>query len=240
MVRYHERGRHGRAVQDLGGRILSGEFAPGEILDLEAIAGEYGVSRPTLREALKVLSGKGLVDSRQRHGTFIQEPSEWNLLDPDVLRWRFEYLQDPALFEQLNELRAIVEPEAARLASVRRSAEDVEALSEAVSRMSAHQSSREVQEFVAADVDFHVALLSASHNDLVGSLSSVIEVGLAVRDSLVHAKLSPTRSSVQAHRRVLDAIVARNPDLAAEEIRTMLSGAAKDVRRVVAKKPAEG
>jgi GntR family transcriptional regulator, galactonate operon transcriptional repressor len=232
MAQYHERGSHGRVVQMLGEAIVSGDYGPGETIDTEALESRFGVSRTVIRETLKVLASKGLVDSRQRRGTFVRPGREWNRLDPDVMRWRFESADSAAdLFGELHEIREMIEPPSARLAAERRRAEDVEAAAEALTRMARTMQNGDVDAFVDADVAFHAALLEASHNDLVGSLSVIIELGLRSRDALVHKTLPPPRREIALHRRVLDAVVAREPQEAEEAMRDLLANAARSAAR---------
>jgi DNA-binding FadR family transcriptional regulator len=233
MARYHERGSHGRVVQILGEEIISGVHRPDETIETEALEQRFGVSRTVIREAFKVLAGKGLVDSRQRRGTFVRPERDWNKLDPDVLRWRFESADSAAdLFDELHEIREMIEPPSARLAAERRAATDVEAAAEALGRMSRTIQVGDVEGFVEADVAFHAALLEASHNDLVGSLSVIIELGLRSRDALVHKSLPPPRREITLHRRVLDAVIAREPHEAEEAMRALLTNAARSVPRL--------
>lgn len=233
MARYHERGSHGRVVQLLGEEIISGTYSPDDTIETEALEQRFGVSRTVIREAFKVLASKGLVDSRQRRGTFVRPEREWNKLDPDVLRWRFESAGTTTdLFDELHEIREMIEPPSARLAAERRVAVDVEAASEALARMSRTIHNGDIEGFVEADVAFHAALLEASHNDLVGSLSVIIELGLRSRDSLVHKTLPPPRREIALHRRVLDAVVAREAQEAEDAMRALLTNAARSITRL--------
>lgn len=222
MEKYHARGLHGRVTQSLGARIVSGEFSTDQVLDLDALCAHYGVSRTVIREVIKVLAGKGLVDARQRRGTFPRELRDWNLLDPDVLFWRFDQSPDPQLFADLQEIRVMIEPASARVAARRRSDDDVERISIAVNDMARCQEQGDVEGFVDADVRFHTAVMRASQNELIATLSSIIQVGLAARDLLVHSTLTPSPSTVSAHRRVFDAIVARDGDTADLVMRSLL------------------
>ncbi len=112
------RRHHGAIAQKLGVAILSGEYAPGHVLDAEVIASEaLGVSRTAYREAVQVLTAKGLVESRPKAGTRVLPRDRWNLLDPEVLAWAFAGEPDILFIRGLFELRTIVEPAAAALAA---------------------------------------------------------------------------------------------------------------------------
>ena len=112
---------HGTIARQLGIAIMSGQYAPGEILEGEVLASEQlAVSRTAYREALRILAAKGLLDARPKVGTRINPRSQWNYLDTDVLEWIFESEPEPALLNALFELRDLMEPAAAALAAARR------------------------------------------------------------------------------------------------------------------------
>src|SRR5262249_27630318 len=158
---YPRRGLHGRVVQVVGQRIAQGINPPGDPLDVASLGAEFGVSRTVVREALKVLAAKGLVDARPKRGTFVRPRADWSLLDPDVLRWRFGNRADRRFLGELAEVRLIVEPAAARLAAARRSTEDLAALDRAVAGLG--RPGATPQDVIAADIAFHCGLLRASH-----------------------------------------------------------------------------
>jgi DNA-binding FadR family transcriptional regulator len=219
MGRYSGRGVHGQTVELLARRIVGGASK----LDLVALQAELDVSLSVLRESLKVLAAKGMVDSRQKRGTFVRPRHEWNLLDADVLRWQFEASADQRLLDELHEVRLIIEPAAARLAAMRRTEADLGALAEAVGEMA--------QRPVEADVAFHRALLAAAHNELLRRLEIVFETGLAARDRLVHAVL-PHENPVPHHRAVVEAVAERDSAKAEAAMRALLERAAEDVNRL--------
>src|SRR6266542_3023286 len=112
---------HGMVARDLGVRIVSGVYLPGDLLDGEIDASGYlKISRTAYREAIRILAAKGLVEVRPKVGTRVTPRDHWHLLDPDVLSWMFEHEPDERLLESLFELRKVVEPEAAALAATRR------------------------------------------------------------------------------------------------------------------------
>ncbi|HVV22903.1 MAG TPA: FCD domain-containing protein [Pseudonocardiaceae bacterium] len=237
MADYQLRGVHGQTVEALARRILSGEIPEGATLDLLALREELDVSLTALREALKVLSAKGIIDARQKRGTFVRPRSAWNTLDGDVMRWRSAGPPDLDLLENLTEVRTIVEPAAARLAADRASDDDLLALDEALSRMASADGKAadgEAADAVAADLDFHRALLAATHNPLLVEMERVIANGLAMRDKVVHGA-APTDDPVPSHRAVLDAIRAGDAVGAEQAMRQLVDKASEDFRKVTGK-----
>jgi len=229
MQQYAARGVHGQTVEVIAQRILTGQFAEGSTLDIAALQTEFDVSLTVLREALKVLAAKGMVDARPKRGTFVRPRADWSLLDGDVLRWQFARAARPSLFEDLHELRSIVEPGAASLAAARATDADVGALDAALDAMAA--AGTDASAAVAADLAFHRALLAATHNELLVRMEVVIETGLAERDRMVHGALG-TDDPVPSHRAVVDAIRAHDSASAAEAMRRLLRKAFDDVARL--------
>jgi GntR family transcriptional regulator, galactonate operon transcriptional repressor len=207
---YPRRGLHGQLVDSLGRDIVTGQYAPGDTLDVTALQAEREVSKTALREALRVLGGKGLVEARQKRGTLVRPASAWNLLDPDVLRWQLGGQSGPGMLEALAEVRAIVEPPAARLAAERRTDADLEALAAALDAMVS--SADDPAAHAAADVAFHRALLAASGNDLLARIGAVFATVLLVRDELVHRTPGHRDDFRAPHEAVLEAIRSQRPD----------------------------
>lgn len=230
MQQYVARGVHGQTVEVLAQRILNGSLPEGGTLDLNALQSEFDVSLTVLREALRVLAAKGLVDARPKRGTFVRPRSAWSLLDSDVLRWQFTRAQRPGLFDDLHELRGIVEPGAASLAAARATDEDLAALDAALADMAA--AGADPAAAVAADLAFHRALLAATHNELVQRMEVLIETGLAERDRMVHGAAGGSQDPVPSHRAVLDAIRRRQPEQASRAMGRLLEQAVEDVARL--------
>jgi GntR family transcriptional regulator, galactonate operon transcriptional repressor len=235
MQQYVARGVHGQTVEVLAHRILTGQIAEGQTLDMTGLQSELDVSLTALREALRVLAAKGMVDARPKRGTFVRPRIDWSLLDGDVLRWQFAAPAEHRLFDDLHELRSIVEPGAARLAAARATAEDLAALDEALDRMGA--AGPDSGAAVAADLAFHRALLAATHNELVLRMEVLIETGLAERDRMVHSTAGP-RDPVPSHRAVVAAIRRHDPAGAARAMRKLLDQAIEDVAELEKRAPA--
>ncbi|RKN07051.1 FadR/GntR family transcriptional regulator [Streptomyces radicis] len=232
MSSYARRGVHGQTVEALARRVVSGAVPEGATLDLVALRDELGVSLTVLRESLKVLAAKGMVDARQKRGTFIRARSHWNLLDPDVLRWQFAAGVDAepgtGLLRDLGEVRSIIEPAAARLAAERRDAADLRALETSLAAMAEAAPHGDPGPAVEADLAFHRALLAATRNELLRRMEIVLSAGLAERDQLVHGS-AHSGDPVPSHRAVLDAVAAADPDAAEAAMRTLLDQAVRDL-----------
>src|SRR5205809_5241457 len=125
---YPEQSLHGRIVHAIGRRILSGDLRPGDLLPAEP---DLGASRTVVREAVKVLAAKGLVESRPKTGTRVRPRDAWNLLDPDVLAWQREGASPAQFLRKLTEVRRIVEPAAAELAAERASSRELAGVEDA-------------------------------------------------------------------------------------------------------------
>jgi GntR family transcriptional regulator, galactonate operon transcriptional repressor len=199
-------------VDLLGGDIINGRLQPGDLLPSEdALVTRYGVSRTVLREALNVLSGKGLLDARPKRGTVVRPKSAWNQLDPLVLGWRGGNVSRS--LDQLMDLRRIIEPAAAALAAQRRTAKDLARITAAYIAMELAKDA--VQAFMDADLAFHVACLEATHNDYLLPIAHAIRTELMTSMRVTNRDPEENQKvSLPLHRAIRDAIAARDPDAA--------------------------
>lgn len=231
-----KRNRFTQAVEELGSRILRGDLKPGEILPNEAELGrELGASRTVVREAVKSLAAKGLLEPRTRTGTRVLEPIHWNLLDLDVLGWRCAAMPRSQFFRELFEIRRMIEPAAAALAAERASGADLALLEQAYRAMEAVDHGSDAA--IDADLRFHRAILAGSHNDLLLQMGGLISVGL-----LASFRIS-TRSydaGLPLHKRVLGAIRDRHPEQARENMAQLLTGTREFLERELAGPVHEG
>lgn len=170
---YAMRGLQGRVIDGVGLQIIGGVYAPGMLLPKESeLSDEYGVSRTSVREAMRVLAAKGLVDIRQKVGTRVRQPELWNVFDSDLLRWHSEAGKGEEVMRDLVELRQILEPAAARLAAGRASMDDLQRIDDALQAMARNPTHRE--DYAHADVEFHQAVYAASHNVLLRQFGAVV------------------------------------------------------------------
>lgn len=223
----------GAVAHYLGTAIVSGAIAPGERLTGEVDnSAALNVSRSAYREAVQVLTAKGLVESRTKAGTRVLPRSRWNLLDPDVLAWAFSGEPDIGYVRDLFELRAIVEPAAARLAAERREKEDIRALRDALTGMRRHTLATEAGR--AADRDFHDAILHASRNDVLITLSASIGAAVSWTTQFKQRTRALPRDPVPDHAKVGDAIIAGDAAGAEAAMRVLVELALEDTRSSMA------
>ncbi|MEV4746515.1 FadR/GntR family transcriptional regulator [Streptosporangium amethystogenes subsp. fukuiense] len=231
MAVYSGRGLHGQTVEAIAAMIFSGECREGDPLDVSVLQDRLGVSSTALREAMKVLTAKGLISARPKLGTYVRPRSDWNLLDGDVIRWKFAGRPDHGFLRDLHELRAIVEPPVARLAALRRTPGQLEELQAALDRMAEAGDAGDPGAVVEADLLFHRALLAAGGNELLVRMEVVMGAGLAGRDRLVHGSRD-SDDPVPSHLAVLDAVRAADEAAAEAAMRDLLAKAWNDVERL--------
>jgi GntR family galactonate operon transcriptional repressor len=206
-----------QVAQELGQRIVRGDYLPGDALPSEAdLSIELEVSRTVVREALKVLAAKGLIRSRPRVGPVVQPRQAWERLDSDILAWSMEGEQLRTFLRQLTEVRRIIEPDAARLVATRATSEELHQIATTFSAM--ENAIADPSAFQVHDLAFHEAIIQASHNDLlVGLLVSLRKALVASRQvstgtlrqdipQTAHARAT----ALALHRAVLDALRERN------------------------------
>jgi DNA-binding FadR family transcriptional regulator len=227
------RGLHREIVDALGQRIVRGDYQPGEALPNEADLGvNLDVSRTVVREAIKVLAAKGLVDSRPKRGTRVLDRTSWSLIDPDVLSWQVEAGADRTLFRDLSEVRSIIEPRAAGLAALRRTTAEAAHLGELVDELEA--AADDPESYIPTDLALHAAILQATHNELLAQMTGAIAVALAASRRITVKAPGGPRSAMGLHREVVEAIGTGDADEAARTMAALVAGAAGDIEAVFA------
>jgi DNA-binding FadR family transcriptional regulator len=203
--------RHSELVSEIGTRIVRGDYAPGDALPTEAELGTMlGVSRNGVREAVKVLASKGLIVSRTKQGISVRPRSDWNMLDPEILRWCVAGGPTKAFWQSVYQVRKIIEPGAAALAALQGSDADVARIEAAYAGMSTAPSDIEAE--TRADLRFHLSILEASNNDFVRSFANLIETALASTIQAQNTRPGAFERGRPLHGLVLDAIKRRDPE----------------------------
>lgn len=224
--------RSAQVAAELGRRIVGRVYVPASTLPPEAtLLEEFGVSRTVLRDAIKSLESKGLLEARQRRGTCVTPRQSWNLLDAEVLGWIAQSGADPQLLIRLTELRMIVEPGACALAAKNGDKAGLQRIEAAWSRMV--ESVDDPSRFVEADRDFHVALLMAADNEYLAAICTAIAAALTVSLHRTNPTARSNRASLPAHERIVVALRKRDGEAAASESRRQLDEAMKRLRASV-------
>lgn len=216
-------------ARELGRRIVAGSIESGTMLDDEnALAERYEVSRVVVRDAVKILVGKGLLDVRRGIGTRVRPRDRWVLLDDDVLAWHLSAPPSASFLSQLMEIRLAIEPKAARWAAERATDEDIVEIEKALTGMETATSSSE--SFIIADALFHKAVLKAAHNEFLSGLEGVIYSALLVSVRITNKDPRDNGASIPFHRDVFDAIAQHDGERAENLTQKLLSDASRRLK----------
>lgn len=221
-----------QVARELGLRVIRGEFAPGEALPTETeLAVEFGVSRPVVREGLRQLVSKGMVEARQKRGTIVCPTNEWNHLDSGLLAWFKESGRLRPYLTDLVEIRLMVEPNAAAMAAERATPDQIAALRGSIDAMVASEA--DTSRFLEADVAFHHALLRASGNVFLVSILGAIETALRESVAITNRPGTDNARSTALHRKVVDAVADGDSDGARIAMVTLLGDARAALKRAL-------
>jgi len=220
---------HGRTLELLGEAVVAGRYAIGASIPSEPVLGEeLGVSRTVVREAIKSLAAKGLIEVRRRIGTLVLEPTRWNLFDPDVIMWRAESIAvDPTMSRDLAERRRVVEPAAVRLAALRASDDARKALRAAYMAMERAVAGK--GNYVKADLDFHAIILSACGNQYLRQMQEAMSAILQASFKIISEKPGGPAFSLPMHEAVCEAIERGDADAAERAALVLIEQAETDL-----------
>jgi DNA-binding FadR family transcriptional regulator len=209
----------------IGRAIVTGEYDSERFPTEAELATQHMVSRSVTREAVKMLTAKGLLTARPRKGTTIQPSSSWNLFDADVLRWLLERKFSLDLLREFTELRIAIEPAAAALAARNADEADLDAVRAGYARMEAADIGED--DALESDIAFHIAVLNASGNPFYRQFRDV--VATALHKSIRFTNRNGGAASLPDHRAVLSAIEARDAAAAEAAMKAIIA----DVRLLV-------
>lgn len=202
-----------RVTQELGRAIVGGVYGPGEGLPTEAeLCVRFGVSRTAVREAVKMLSAKGLVSSKPRQGISVMPRDAWNLFDSDLLQWLLEGNPSLTVLKEFFQMRIAIEPEAAALAARYGRPERIGAIGQALERM--HSEAGHGEAARNADIDFHVAILYASENRFYIQMRDFVRTALNVSIRHTNAVVANYQVVIEDHAKVYHAICNGNAERA--------------------------
>ena len=200
---------HTFVINEIGLGIVTGRFPIGSILASDAVMMEtYGVSRTVLREALKTLEAKGMIEARPKVGTRVSPASRWNFFDPQVLSWHFYAKPDRRFYESLFDIRRALESRAVSLASEHRTAEHIRLMKFWLHQMDMADSTLEAHGL--AGLEIHRAIAESSGNILLRSVTGIVELtlALALKPLTGPQAVAYRTSSLEAHTQLLIAIEA--------------------------------
>jgi GntR family transcriptional regulator, galactonate operon transcriptional repressor len=225
---------HREVVDAIGTSIVQGALRPGDVLPTEAdLSGDLGVSRTVIREALRVLASKGLVETRPKTGTRVLPRARWQPMDPDVLRWQFAGDVEAPLYREILEIRSIIEPAAAGLAAARRTDEEAQEIMLLLERMELGVSDEIA--YMEADIDFHAAILRATHNDLLGQMIATVANALEATRPITARVTGGRQREMPSHRAIAVAIQKGQSAKAIDAMSKCVAATTRDVESILRK-----
>ena len=231
MTKFKAQQLHEHVIEEIGKGIISGEFVQGESLPAEEqLCQMLGVRRAALREALRVLASKGLLEPKRKVGTLVKSSAHWNFLDANVLSWLLAAGDADRVISELYELRQLVEPVAASLAARHARTDHISVMRRAYEALRA--AGDDGEKFAGPDLEFHQAIIGASGNRLFSALAHVIEAALRVNFRLVRDVPSGHVQSLPLHRRVLEAIEAGDTSAARLAMQRLIEDSQREARSV--------
>jgi GntR family galactonate operon transcriptional repressor len=226
-----ERNLHAYLANQLGREIVGGVYPPGSLLPHEfEMCTRFAVSRTALREAYSVLTAKALIVARPKVGTRVRPKADWNMLDPDVLAWHLQTVPTENFVADLYVLREMVEPAAAALAATGRAPATIDRIAAAYADMERFKDG--TGDLIAADLQFHLAILEATGNHFIGALGSLIHAALVGTFKLSWegaARMQDDR--LHQHRAIFEAIRDGKPESARTRMTELLRESMNDVRK---------
>lgn len=221
--RLHHIVAHRLATQIIGGALPVGHVFAAEVDHADTL----GISRSVLREAFRILTAKGLVSSRPKAGTKVNERHQWSMLDPDVVAWQLQSEPSEQFLRDLFELRMMVEPQAAKMAAARRRDDQLIDMANALDAMERYTLATERGR--AADQRFHYLLMEAARNELLFSLSSSLMSAIAWTTAAKQRSGATPRDPMPEHRILYQEIAAQNPRQAQKAMRALIELALADM-----------
>lgn len=213
-----------RVTQELGRAIVCGDYGPADAFPTEAeLCLKFGVSRTAVREAVKMLSAKGLVSSKPRQGIRIMPEEDWNILDPDLLQWSLEGNPTRRVLKEFFQMRIAIEPEAAALGARFSRPDHKQAIADALERMREAPPNSVLAR--SSDVDFHVAILYSTENRFYIRMRDFIRTALNVSIRFTDTEPDDYSDTIDAHAKVYRAIENGDSERARYSMRTLIDDA---------------
>lgn len=232
-----EPGLHARVLDRLGTAICGGELAAGAVLNIDDLIDRYAVSRSVIREVLRVLASMGFIETRRRVGVMIRPAADWNVFDPQVIRWRLASADRMAQLRSISELRTAIEPHAAWLAAGRADPDAASDLVGIAAKMWAAGMGGDEERFLRLDIEFHHRVLAASGNEMFGKLRELVAEVLAGRHQYHLMPPYPDQDALQLHADVAQAIQRRDGERARQAMVQIVAQAFEETKSMWAGGP---
>ncbi|MGW1023313.1 FadR/GntR family transcriptional regulator [Streptomyces sp. NPDC002577] len=222
-------GLHARVLETLGPAITAGDYPSGSVLRTDELAERLDVSRSVMREAVRVLESMHLVESRRRVGVTVRPVAEWNVYDPQVIRWRLAGADRPRQLRSLTVLRSAVEPVAAGLAARNATPEQCAELTECALGMVATSRGHQLEAYLVHDIAFHRVILNASGNEMFAHLGDLVAEVLSGRTHHQVMFKDPDPPAVRLHVQVAEAVREGDAERAEQLTREIAVGALQEL-----------
>jgi DNA-binding FadR family transcriptional regulator len=222
---------HDQMIRQVALGVIRGEIGQGELSTEGDLCRHFQVSRTILREAVKVLAAKGLIELRPKTGMHVRPRNEWNLVDPDLLGWLCEAGVDELFIRDLCEVRSIVEPAAAELAARRATAEEIESLLKWYHLIEVNTDHEEAR--LDADRNFHATIFAACHNVFLTQMNATVGAAIRATQQIGVHLPEVMEESVQVHKEVADAIARRDCSGARDAMERLVRQSTGHIHRVL-------
>jgi len=228
---------HKQLVQILARRIVGGEYQAGDVLPPEdELRTQFDVRRNARREAVKVLSSKGLVSVKTKTGTQVQPFDAWSHTDTDVIAWRSAYVGDLRFFREVNEVRRSLEPTAAEYAALRATKEEKKQMRRHLEAMK-HigeldfnaLTEEQLREFVCEDMNFHHAIFESARNIIIQHMAHALSSAFYSSRFITHQVRGANAIAIPLHEKVLKAIEAGKGAIARKRMFELMELTAKNI-----------
>ena len=219
-------------VRQIGLSIMRNDFKPGDALLCEPeLSLQFNVSRTVLREALKMLGAKGLIQSRPKIGTRVRSRAEWNLLDPDVIAWQYETSPNTSFLQAICEIRLMFEPMTARLAAARATADEIASIEDCCQQLQVAVDS--IEAYIPADLQFHTAICAAAHNELLQQITVTLDTPLLASRVITAQIPGANREAMPLHWAITEAIRSRDEQAAEAAMQKLVMLTTDDIQRAL-------
>jgi len=201
-----KRSLHVQVACEVARKILSGELAQNEIIPSEmTLCEQFNISRTALREAIKLLTSKGLLESKPKVGTRVKSRDNWNFLDSQLLDWVIDLSDNEEIYQEFLSLRKAIEPEAAALAAKHATAEQRILLSATFQKMDYIAANFDVEEWTEADMEFHRLIFLSTGNSFYLPFANVL---CTMFKSFIGHSAEDGGTCIEEHREIYRAIMA--------------------------------